>query len=165
MHLSAKSRPDKRLIQSYLTFCYCFEVLIYLDDNAIIQIGSVINVQIAMNTPYIMFVIGALLTAFILYLNLAATVWLFKTENLNRFQKLSQSVIVWLLPYIGARFVLSLLRETDPAALPRSLLDYRAFGWLETANTRIDAWAGDHSQPTHHHENSGHGSGSGDHGC
>jgi hypothetical protein len=112
-----------------------------------------------------MFIIGAVLAVFILYLNLAATVWLFKTENLNHFQKWSQGVIVWLLPYIGARFVLSLLRETDPASLPRSMLGYRAFGWLETANTRIDAWASDHSHPTHHHDSCGHDSGPGDHGC
>lgn len=112
-----------------------------------------------------MFVIGAVLAAFILYLNIAATVWLFKTKKLRPIRKWTQGMIVWLLPYIGARFVLSLLRETDPASLPRSMLGYRAFAWLEMANTRIDAWASDHSPTAHQHNGKDHDSRPGGHGC
>ncbi|MEJ2440504.1 MAG: hypothetical protein P8Z72_12700 [Gammaproteobacteria bacterium] len=118
-----------------------------------------------MNVTSIMFVIGSLLALFILYLNVAATIWLVRTDDLNHFQKLGQGMTVWLLPYLGARLVLSLLRETDPASLPRSMLGYRSFGWLDTANSRNDAWTGDNTHSTHHHDSCGHDSGSGGHSC
>jgi hypothetical protein len=113
-------------------------------------------------TPYF---IGAAFAVLVIYLNIAASIGLFRTKDLNRFQKWCQYVIVWLLPYIGARLVLTLLRETDPSSAPRSMLGYRIFGMIETAETRNSAWAGDDSHSTHHHDGSGHDSGTGGHGC
>jgi len=47
-------------------------------------------------------------------LDVVATACLVRTAQLTRFQKVSQGVIVWLVPIIGALVVLHLLVEGDP---------------------------------------------------
>jgi len=73
-------------------------------------------------------------------------------------------MLVWLLPCLGAWLVLSLQRETDAQSIPRDMPGYRVFGWMETAESRNAAWAGDTSHSSHH-DSCGHDSGAGGHGC
>ena len=47
-------------------------------------------------------------------LDVVATACLVRTEQLSRFQKVAQAVIVWLVPIVGALVVLHLLVESDP---------------------------------------------------
>jgi hypothetical protein len=47
-------------------------------------------------------------------LNVVASICLVRTEQLTRFQKIAQGVVVWLVPIVGALVVLHLLVESDP---------------------------------------------------
>lgn len=35
-------------------------------------------------------------------LNIAVSVYLFKRDDLEKFQKIAQVIVVWLIPYVGA---------------------------------------------------------------
>jgi len=112
-----------------------------------------------------LYISGTFIAILAIYLNIVVTVVLFRTKDLNQFQKWSQCILAWLIPYFGAWIVLSILRETDPESIPRTILGYRVFGWLETAETRNTAWTGSDSHTSHHHDNCNHDSGSGGHDC
>lgn len=53
-----------------------------------------------------------------LWLAVVATIALHRTEDLDRAQKIGQGIIVWLVPIIGALFVLHLLQNHDQDAIP-----------------------------------------------
>ena len=48
------------------------------------------------------------LIGFVLLLNVIASIWLLKDENLERFQIVMQLLITWLLPLVGSIIIISL---------------------------------------------------------
>ena len=49
----------------------------------------------------------------IVLLNIYATVRLWRSDSFNQFQKTAQSVIVWLLPVVGAVMVIAFIKEDE----------------------------------------------------
>jgi len=70
--------------------------------------------------------LAALLLA--IYLDIVATVSLWQTISLERFQKIAQAVIVWIIPYFGAWLVLYLLARDEPEAVPAHLVGSAILG-------------------------------------
>lgn len=67
------------------------------------------------------FIIG--LVGFIVLLNLIASIWLLKDDDLERFQLGVQILIVWLLPLVGSILIISLQwshRESSHKNAPAS---------------------------------------------
>ena len=87
------------------------------------------------------------IAAFIVYLNILASVSLVKSNDLSVFQKVSQFVFVWLIPIIGSKLVLNMLSEAEPESTewdPRM-----AHGWLIIGNVYHDSLHGrEDSSPT-----------------
>lgn len=87
------------------------------------------------------------LTAFVVYLNILASVSLLKSNDLSVFQKVSQLMFVWLIPIIGSKLVLNMLSEAEPEStewVPRM-----AHGWLIIGSVYHDSLHGrDDSSPT-----------------
>ena len=54
-----------------------------------------------------------LLLVFGVFSNLLATVSIIKSELLTRFQIIGQIILVWVVPYLGARMVLNMLSESE----------------------------------------------------
>ena len=72
-------------------------------------------------------------------LNVVATLGVMRARTLERFQKVAQALIVWLVPALGALLVLHLLRDAEPEALPRRVLGSRGLAWYVYAGDRRDA--------------------------
>lgn len=56
----------------------------------------------------------------LLWLNVLATLAVKYDHTLDKTQKITQSLIVWLVPFLGAVFILHLVVEHYPQAIPRS---------------------------------------------
>ena len=67
-----------------------------------------------MNTYLIYFLI--FLAAFNSYVNIK----LVRSEVFERFQKIAQSILIWLLPIIGAAVVLYIIKDNDRKPPPSS---------------------------------------------
>jgi len=65
-----------------------------------------------------------------------ATISLFKSNELDRFQKMAQLLIVWILPILGAKLILNLIAESDPDAV--RWVPQKGHGWLIIAGTYHD---------------------------
>ena len=63
-------------------------------------------------------------TVILLWLNTLATMAVKHDNTLDNTQKISQSFIVWLIPFIGAAFVLHLVFEHHPQAIPRNWIPW-----------------------------------------
>lgn len=66
-------------------------------------------------------VLGAIALIF-LYMNLLASIAIWKEEDLNRFQKGAQLGLVWLLPIFGAPTVLYFIFHQSPEVIPVKLV-------------------------------------------
>lgn len=67
---------------------------------------------------------SALATIILLWMNFLATLAVKYDHTLDKTQKIAQSFIVWLVPFIGASFVLHLVFEHYPQAIPRSWIPW-----------------------------------------
>jgi len=67
----------------------------------------------------VIYAIAALLTIGYLWLSLIATIALIRTDDLVQFQKIIQGIVVVIIPYIGAVFVLRFLKESDEESIPK----------------------------------------------
>ena len=86
------------------------------------------------------------IAAFIVYLNILASVSLFKSTDLTAFQKISQFIFAWLIPIIGSKLVLNMLSEAEPEStewVPRM-----AHGWLIIGNVYHDSLHGREDSPS-----------------
>jgi hypothetical protein len=72
---------------------------------------------------YVLVAVGGFIALIVVVLNLMATVSLFRTSSLTRFQKIAQGLIVWMLPFLGAFLVLHLIGQSDQAAIPQWIPD------------------------------------------
>ena len=67
---------------------------------------------------------GALVTIILLWMNFLATLAVKYDHTLDKTQKAAQSSIVWLVPFIGAGFILHLVFAHHPQAIPRSWIPW-----------------------------------------
>ena len=86
--------------------------------------------------------ISVLTAGILLWLNLLATLAVKYDHTLDKTQKIAQSIIVWLIPFIGAGFVLHLVFEHYPQAIPRNFIPWpfkkMIFGSLAKPNNNRD---------------------------
>ena len=72
-----------------------------------------------MREPYLVVGFLGLLALVVFSASLVATVSLIRTEQLTRFQKIAQTVIVWVVPIVGAWLVVYLVSQSDRRVVPR----------------------------------------------
>jgi hypothetical protein len=72
----------------------------------------------------ILLVIAAVATAILLWLNSLASLAVKYDHTLDKTQKIAQTFIVWLVPFFGAAFVLHLVSEHYPQAIPRNWIPW-----------------------------------------
>jgi len=58
----------------------------------------------------ILLIIGAV---FLVLLNIYVSVFCFRREDLDTFQKCAQSILIWMVPFIGATLVYSINTSSD----------------------------------------------------
>jgi hypothetical protein len=71
----------------------------------------------AMHAIY--FALAPVLALVVVSFDVVATISLIRTDQLTRFQKIAQTVIVWSVPFIGAWLVLHLIAQSDRTIIPR----------------------------------------------
>ena len=59
-----------------------------------------------------------------------ANIALWRTNDLERTQKIIQGIVVWAIPYFGAKLVLNLLKEHDEEAIPERWIPNRKINSL-----------------------------------
>lgn len=103
-----------------------------------------------------------LFLAFIVYLNILASVSIARTLTLSGTQKAGQLAFSWLIPILGAKFVLHLLSESDPDSV--RWIPQRGHGWLIIGGTYHDSLHGQLQNAAVEHDagvNDGDGAGNG----
>lgn len=70
----------------------------------------------------ILLIIGVVSLVIIVWVNILATIAVRYDQTLNTFQRNSQSLFIWFVPIIGASFILKLVFEHSPDAIPK--------GWI-----------------------------------
>ena len=72
----------------------------------------------------IIYVLGGLGVVYYLWLSVLATIAVRYDRTLNTFQKNAQTIFVWLVPIFGGAFVLHLIWEHHPDAIPKSWIPW-----------------------------------------
>jgi len=94
----------------------------------------------------IAYAVVALLVLLWLWLNVLAIFALRYEATLNGFQKVTQTIIMWLIPYFGAAFVLHLICEQYPDAIPKNWIPWPFKGMIygkpypPNPNSDEDSW-------------------------
>lgn len=70
----------------------------------------------------IAYTVTAALVPGLVWLNVLASFAVHQDPTLERPQKLAQTIIVWLIPYLGSAFVLHLIWQHSPRAIPEKWL-------------------------------------------
>lgn len=73
---------------------------------------------------YFIITMGIVGSLFALYLNALATFAIRYDHSLEKVQKIGQMVFVWLIPFLGASFVLHLVFDHSPEAIPKSWIPW-----------------------------------------
>jgi hypothetical protein len=68
----------------------------------------------------IAYIFAAILALIWLWLNVLASFSVRHDATLENFQKLAQTVVIWFVPYLGAAFVLHLIWQQYPSAIPKA---------------------------------------------
>ncbi len=58
--------------------------------------------------------------AYTIYFNILALIVIYYDKSLTQYQKIAQTLIIWLVPVVGAAYVLHLLFKVSPKTIPRS---------------------------------------------
>jgi hypothetical protein len=58
------------------------------------------------------------------WLNSVASLSVHHDATLDRFQKMAQTIFIWLIPYLGAAFVLHLVWQQYPSAIPKAWIPW-----------------------------------------
>jgi hypothetical protein len=86
--------------------------------------------------------VGLVAFAMAIWLAILATLAVRHDVTLERFQKLAQWLVIWTFPLIGAAFVLHLVWEQYPEAIPQSWIPWlfkrMIFGRLPPSNRNRD---------------------------
>lgn len=72
----------------------------------------------------ILIVIGSVSLIILMWLNFIATIAVKHDHTLDAFQKKAQLIFVWLIPYLGASFVLHMVFDHSPEAIPEKLIPW-----------------------------------------
>lgn len=84
----------------------------------------------------VVLIIVAAAGLFLLWMNTAATVALYRDDTLDGFQRSVQSAFVWFIPFLGALTVLHLTVSHFPQAIPRWVLRWPLRYFLETGSPK-----------------------------
>ncbi|GAA3917140.1 hypothetical protein [Litoribacillus peritrichatus] len=66
---------------------------------------------------YILFLVLVIL-GLVIYLNVMCSIALYRTDDLEKVQKLAQALIVWFVPILGPFFILRLIHSFDESSIP-----------------------------------------------
>lgn len=69
-------------------------------------------------------IIAIFFISVLLWLNILASISLRYDQTLDSFQKKAQAIFVWLIPFIGASFVLRMVYDHSPDAIPTKLIPW-----------------------------------------
>ena len=72
----------------------------------------------------VIYIVGILLVAIWLWLNILATIAARRDPTLEPVQRNGQTVLVWLFPFVGATFILHLVFEHYPNAIPKAWIPW-----------------------------------------
>ena len=72
----------------------------------------------------ILIIFTVVATLLLLWLNLIAYIAVKHDQTLDSFQKKAQTILVWLLPFIGASLVLHMVFDHSPEAIPKKLIPW-----------------------------------------
>lgn len=75
-------------------------------------------------------VFAVVATAILLWLNSLASLAIKYDRTLDKTQKIAQMFLVWLVPFFGASFVLHLVSEHYPDAIPRKWVPWPFRGMI-----------------------------------
>ena len=73
---------------------------------------------------YLFPTIGILIIVIAIWLSVLASLAIYCDKELTLFQRYSQWAIVWLIPFLGASFVLHLVYDHSPEAIPESWIPW-----------------------------------------
>jgi len=72
----------------------------------------------------VLYIVGGVSIILCLWLNVLATVAIRYDKTLESFQVKAQTVVVWLVPVFGAAFILHLVWQQYPDAIPKSWIPW-----------------------------------------
>lgn len=72
----------------------------------------------------VLYIVGSLSVTVCLLLNVLATVAIRYDKSLEPFQVKAQTVFIWLVPFLGAGFVLHLVWQQYPDAIPKAWIPW-----------------------------------------
>jgi hypothetical protein len=70
-----------------------------------------------------------------IYLNIVASISVYKSKTLEPFQKYAQSLIIWLVPLLGSWFVINMLSEQEVESIPKKWISPQFRGWFNIPGT------------------------------
>ena len=117
---------------------------------------------------YIFPIIGILVILITIWLCVLASLAVYCDKTLNPFQRYSQWAIVWLIPLLGASFVLHLIYDHSPEAIPENWIPWPFKGLIygkqiKRNENRSESEFGEIPfNTTRHRNNSGGDGGGGD---
>ena len=111
--------------------------------------------------------IGVLLILIVIWLNILASMAVYCDKTLTPFQRYSQWAIVWLFPLLGASFVLHLVYDHSPEAIPENWIPWPFKGLIfgkqiRRNKNRSESEFGDLPFNTTRHRTDSSGDGGGD---
>jgi len=59
-----------------------------------------------------------------LWMNLISSIAIKHDDTLNSFQKKTQTILIWLVPYLGSSIVLHMVFDHSPEAIPQKLIPW-----------------------------------------
>jgi len=68
--------------------------------------------------------ITAIFILILIWLNIIATIAIKYDQTLDPFQKKAQLIVIWLLPALGSSFVLKMVLQHSPEAIPIKLIPW-----------------------------------------
>lgn len=100
-----------------------------------------------------LFTVTGVALAVAIWLNILATFVVRYDHTLEAFQKVAQIVIAWAVPFIGSAFVLHLIWEQYPEAIPKSWIPWpfkqMIFGEAPPPNQERDNYEGPGIEGSH----------------
>ncbi|PCJ16152.1 MAG: hypothetical protein COB04_11420 [Gammaproteobacteria bacterium] len=82
----------------------------------------------------LVYLISVFVGIIIVYWNIVASIALVKTDELEKFQKVVQGALVWLVPILGSFVVIRLISEYDLDAFRSKFIPEIFQGWIGRAH-------------------------------
>lgn len=109
-------------------------------------------------------IIGIIMLSTLLWINFLAMLSIKYDSTLGHFQKVGQSLFVWLIPYVGAGLVLKFVYEHSPEAIPKTWIPWPLKGIIYGKEAAPNQNRDEVEQDTYYRRDgsSGHDGASGD---